>query len=128
MRAAGLPRRLLTPITPGAKRSVVVLFVLTLALSGANLFWTSNQVGHVSGVVRTQDAEVRKLGTTVLASCAFARDVGSAPAPAGKPSKLGISLIADSRQQWRELGCPGHLPPPTPAFAQWARFYHLPAT
>lgn len=43
MRAA-LARRLLTPITPGAKRSVVILFVLMLLLAGTNLLFTVHQV------------------------------------------------------------------------------------
>lgn len=48
MRAARLAKWL-TPITPGARRSVVTLFALTLALAGANLLFTTWQVtstGH----------------------------------------------------------------------------------
>lgn len=44
MRAAALARQLLTPITPGAKRSVVILFVLMLLLAGTNLLFTVHQV------------------------------------------------------------------------------------
>lgn len=100
-------------MTPGARHAVVALFTLMMAIGGANLFWTSHQVSN--------------LRTAVLASCAFAADLGSVPIPpAPKPSKLGISLVADSRQQWRKLGCPGHLPPPQPVFARWARIYGLP--
>ena len=107
--------RLLTPITPGAKHAAVFLFALTLALAAANLFFTAS--------------EVSRLRAAVLSECAFAADLGSVPVPAvPKPSKLGISLIADSRQQWRKLGCPGHLPPPQPSFAHWARYYRLPAS
>lgn len=39
-------------MTPGARRAVVVLFVLSFALAAANLFWTSHEVGAVSGAVR----------------------------------------------------------------------------
>ena len=39
-----LRRAFYAPITPGALRSVVFLFVLTTALSAANLFWTSAEV------------------------------------------------------------------------------------
>lgn len=102
-------------ITPGAKRAVAVLFVLTLTLTAGNLFFTSSEVGA--------------LRSAVLASCAFASDLGSVPVPAlPRPSKLGISLVADSRAQWRKLGCPGHLPPPQPSFVHWARYYRLPAS
>ena len=41
-----LRRALYAPITPGALRSVLFLLVLTLALSGANLFWTSYVVSR----------------------------------------------------------------------------------
>jgi hypothetical protein len=123
-------------ITHGTRRAIVTLFALMTVFAVANLLYTSSQVGHVSGVVRTQDAQsgllagqVRKLETAVLASCAFAADVGTVPLPAApKPSRLGVSLIADSRLQWRELGCPGSLAPPTPSFTHWARYYGLPAT
>lgn len=99
-------------ITPGARRAVAVLAVLMLMTGAASIFFTASQVSA--------------LRAAVLASCAFAADLGSAPFPAGKVSKLGVSIVADSREQWRRLGCPGHLAPPGPGFIKWARFYHLP--
>ena len=131
-------------ITPGAKHAVTVLArafavisLVTLALAGANLFFTNTQVGHLRAVVRTQDAQaselsgqVAKLQRAVLSSCAFNADLGGAPivtGPGGKASELGVSIVADSRAQWRQLGCPGHLPPPQPSFTRWARYYHLDA-
>lgn len=39
-------RALYAPITPGAARSVVALFALTVVLSGANLLFTSYQVNR----------------------------------------------------------------------------------
>ena len=102
---------------PGSRRAVTMLVALFVLLEGANLFFTSSQVST--------------LRAAVLASCAFAADLGSAPvapSPAVKPSKLGVTIVADSRQQWRKLGCPGQLAPPAPSFAKWARYYHLPDT
>ena len=102
-------------ISRGARRAVVMLFVLTLAVGAASLFFTASEVG--------------KLRAAVLSECAFAADVGSAPvavAPGGKASELGVSIVADSRAQWRKLGCPGHLAPPQPSFSRWARYYRLP--
>jgi hypothetical protein len=92
----------------------VLLVVLT---GGLNLLWTSR--------------EVHGLRTAVLASCAFAADLGGAPVttqPGIRPSRLGISIVADSRAQWHHLGCPGRLAPPAPSFVKWARFYHLEAS
>lgn len=102
-------------MTHGARRAIVILFALMVLLAAANLFFTAS--------------EVHGLRAAVLASCAFAADLGGAPvvtAPGGKASRLGVSIVADSRAQWRHLGCPGHLAPAAPSFARWARFYHLP--
>lgn len=129
-------------ITPGAKRAFTVLArafavisVAVLAVGAANLFFTSTEVGHLRAVIRVQDAQARelagqvaKLQRAVLSSCAFNADLGSAPIviqPGGKASELGVSIVADSRAQWRQLGCPGRLPPPQPSFTRWARYYHL---
>jgi len=95
-------------------RAVVVLFVLAVLPGAFGWFWWVHEVSQVR--------------SAVLASCAFAADVGSAPivvAPGGKAPELGVSIVADSRAQWRRLGCPGRLAPPQPSFAKWARYYHL---
>ncbi len=100
-------------MTHGARRAVAVLAVLMLTLGAGDLFFTAS--------------EVKSLRAAVLASCAFAADLGGAPFPAApRPSKLGVTIVADSRAQWRHLGCPGKLAPPAPSFVTWARFYHLP--
>lgn len=131
-------------ITPGAKHAVtvltrafVVISVAVLAIGAANLFFTSTEVGHLRGVIRVQDAQARemagqvaKLQRAVLSSCAFAADVGSLPVtvpPGAKASELGVSIVADSRSQWRQNGCPGHLAPPQPSFVRWAHYFHLDA-
>ena len=111
-----LLRRLLTPITPGALRAIAVMFVLMVALAAFNLLFTAREVDQLRAAVQSE--------------CAFAADVGNAPVTGpnvSRPSKLGVSLVADSRAQFRRLGCPGHLPLPQSAFVRWARFYHLPA-
>lgn len=48
--------RLLTPITPGAKRAVVTLFVLSLMLNGANLLWTAHEVHSATAAQHAQAA------------------------------------------------------------------------
>lgn len=44
MRAPELARRLLTPITPGAARAVVMLFVLSFLLAAASMLFTVYEV------------------------------------------------------------------------------------
>jgi hypothetical protein len=99
------------------RRAVVFLFAVALILAAASLLFTSREVGS--------------LRKAVLAQCKFDRDVGSVPVSVNPAthaaSKLGVSLIADARQGWHGLGCPGVLPPPQPSFVRWARHYHLPA-
>ena len=99
-------------MSKGLGRSVVALFVVALALGGAALFAVNTQVG--------------KLQAQQQAACGFAHDLGSVPiASSPKPSRLGVSLVTDSRAQWRALHCPGTLPVP-PGLARWAAYYHLP--
>jgi len=99
------------------------LALLCLLLSGAALLLAV----HYDNVQQAAgQREVARLQTAVLASCAFAADLGTVPLPPEpKPSKLGVQLVADSRAQWRKLGCPGSLPVPS-GFARWAAYYHLP--
>jgi hypothetical protein len=103
-------------MTPGARRAVVYLFALSLLLGGLNLLFTAREVNQLRAATRS--------------ACQFAADLAGAPvvaSPAGKASRLGVSIVSDSRQQWRGLGCPGRLAPPAPSFVKWARYYHLPS-
>ena len=104
------------PMSRGARRAVVVLFLLTAALAGGNLLFTAQQVSSV----RMQQ----------IAACAFDSDLGTAPVvvvpPATKAGILGVKIISDARVAWHGLGCPGELPAPGPGFVRWATFYHLP--
>jgi hypothetical protein len=96
--------------------AVVVLFVFCAAGIVGNLLFTAGEVGQLRGAVQSE--------------CAFAADVSSAPVVtagvSARPSKLGVSIVADSRAQFRRLGCPGRLAPPQPSFTRWARYYGLP--
>lgn len=67
----------------------------------------------------------------LAASCDFYRDLAAAPlpTPGGKlpnPSELGVKIVLDARSSWHGQGCPGSLPPPSPALRHWVAFYHLP--
>jgi hypothetical protein len=63
------------------------------------------------------------------ASCRFWRTLAPLPVTiaqqTGRPSSLGISIIAESRAAYAGQDC-GKLPPADPSFAKWAKFYHLP--
>lgn len=68
-------------------------------------------------------------GARLRASCEFWRTLAPLPVTiaqqTGKPSRLGVSIIAESREAYEGQGC-GKPPPADPAFARWARYYHLP--
>lgn len=102
------------PPLPGhTARAIVVLFAI--AAGGGLGFGIINQ--------HQQAQEITKLNDDVLSSCQFAADLGSAPLAIlarGRPSELSVSLIADSRHQWRALQCPGRQPPADRSFRRWA--------
>lgn len=110
-------RRPFRPITPGALRAAVFLFVLSLALAALNFLWTANEVNLAAARARAQ--------------CQFDADLGGVPLTlpkgASAPSRFGVTIISDARQAFRQAGCTGRLPPPDPVFTRWAKFYKLPA-
>lgn len=62
------------------------------------------------------------------ASCSLYRDLSVLPVkpipPVKRPSKLGITIVVDSRIAY--IGeCSHDIPAPDPSLVFWARFYHL---
>jgi hypothetical protein len=116
--------------------ALCVLFVVMIAIGGANLLFTSNQVHAVraQNVQIEQNARSLAVANAVLrkqitADCGFDRDLSGLPLtnlPNGHPSELGVKIISDSRGAWAGHGCPGHLPPPDPTYVRGAKFYSLP--
>jgi hypothetical protein len=61
------------------------------------------------------------------ASCGFWRSLASLPvasAPNGRPSRLGITIVAGGRAAYAGQGC-GKLPPADPSVTRWAPFYKI---
>ena len=113
---AGWLRLPFRPISRGAARAVVFLFVLSLVIGALNFAWTSRVVNAANGRVQ--------------ALCRFDADLGTVPltVPKGaRAPRFGVLIISDARTAWRRTGCPGRLGPPDPSFVKWARYYHLPA-
>ena len=63
-------------------------------------------------------------------ACDFFRDLSGLPVtvPPGEkvPSRLGVSLISDSRKSWTTFNCPGSLGKPDPSLVKWAGYYNIP--
>lgn len=112
-------------MTRGALHATLFLFVFTLVLFAANILFTAHEVNSIR-------ANTTHIGMAVQAQCHFNSDLAGLPLAVnpktGKAALLGVKIIADARLAWRVLGCPGTLPPPSPSFAKWARYYHQPAT
>lgn len=110
-------------MTRGARHAFLVLAVALLAVMAASPVFT---VVYANSTAAAQDKTIAQLRAQQLAACGFARDLGGVPLPdKPRPSKLGVSLVVDSRAQWRTLHCPGTLPVP-PGLARWAKVYGLP--
>lgn len=56
-----------TPVTPGAKRAVVMLFVLSLMLNAANLLWTAHEVNSAAAAQRREQVTAQRAGQAVAA-------------------------------------------------------------
>lgn len=136
-------------ITPGAREathrlrlalawSLVVLFAFTIAIGAANLLFTNSQVHKV----RAADARIQQnsmgliraeaaLQQQIRAGCGFYADLAGLPVTNGlngRPSEVLTKIISDSRVAWHQKGCTGSLVPPSPAFIQAAKLYHLPVS
>jgi len=97
---------LLTPITPGARRAVVFLFLLTLALAGANLLWTAHETAaddtHWHQAIVTDDHKF----------CAVIG--GMTSLPVSRPADPARTPAQERQFEWyerfvslgRSLGCP----------------------
>ena len=113
----------------------VIGFVLLAAMGVvAVLFVTSIQQRHEIGQLITQSAREQQQLTTVTqllhaGNCTFDRDLASAPVsinPAtGKPSTLGVSIVADAHNAYVDIHCDGSLPP-NPSLQHWAAIFHIP--
>lgn len=101
--------------------------IVLLVVAGVffSITYANRTAGKQDATITQLQAQQAQLQSQQQAACAFAADVGSVPLPdAPRPTKLGVSLVVDSRAQWRKLHCPGTLPVP-PGLAKWAAYYHL---
>jgi hypothetical protein len=92
----------------------VVLMTAALLLVG----------GVVTVVIMLVDANTR-----IESTCAFMRDVGSAPlasnGPGHAPTRLGVTIVADSHNAYLGLGCSPAIAPDA-TLRHWAARYGIP--
>ena len=107
------------PMTLGARRGLLYLLVLVLAVIGGAYALSASAVTELHAEIRTQ--------------CAADQDIGNLAhghlmvnPQTGKPPKILVAFIGHSRAAFYGLQCPGTLRPPTPVFVRWAREYGIP--
>jgi hypothetical protein len=103
---------------------LLAAFLFVLVTVGFNVYLT---LDRTDAATRAATVALARAG----AACSFYRDLAGSPvtiaAGTGKPSELGVAIIAHSREAYRGSGCAGTLPPPSATFAKWAPYYHLSA-
>jgi hypothetical protein len=72
---------------PRRARSAVALFVISVALAAANLFWTAHEVNSVRAQFAATDQVARKAGAAVEHKlCTSFGRLGALKPPAGNPA------------------------------------------
>ena len=84
---------------------------------------------HQSDQIAQQQQQIARQQNEITVACGFFTDLASlpvTPAPTVKrPTRLGVSIVADSRATAKAFGCPV-IPPPTDSLRKWAAYYHIP--
>lgn len=121
-------------LSPKLRKGIVALFSLAAAIAVAALVGVVVQSGSYqtanARTVRKLNHTVNKLSREVKSQCRFDGDLAGLPLTVNPAthtaSELGVKIVSDSRVAWHQAGCPGRLAAPSPSFARWARYYHLP--
>lgn len=110
----GLSSRLIWTIIIGQGVLLVTLAVISSLLGIAQLNEHSRVDGDVIHVVSSQ--------------CQFYESLASAQLSAKTNSRIAVQLVEGSRRSVHGLGCPGKLPPPSPALLELGRKWGVPIT
>jgi hypothetical protein len=114
----------------GALRLTVLVVVLFLV----DFFWSSHTATVAAdGQAKAQRAAIAAEDKAISAGCSFWQPLVSLPvtivAPANKPSKVGVQILAGARIGYVGQCHPPEWPPMSPAdpsLVKWAKIYHIP--
>ncbi len=128
-------------IPQGPTRGAILLFTIAIVATillvvggAAAAIYTATRHTDVAknqlqSLIDNQHALIVKQQKELHASCDFWGTLTSIPItvtpPATKPSRLGVSIITQSRIAYKGQGC-GALPPVDASVRKWAAYYHLP--
>ena len=116
----------LFPMTRGARYSVVFLFLLSVALAAANLFWTAHEVNSTISASQKATAAVAEARATADAQAALCRAANAARAEQvdlwtfiihlSKPPKAAAQrhVLAEFEHHLRVIFAPRPCPTPRP--------------
>lgn len=121
-------------------RDAVYLAALVVVLFGISIFWSSHTAttaaqGRAQIEQKAIVANQRLISAqekAISAACDFWYPLTSLPvtvnAATGKPTPLGVQIIAGARESYAgQCAGAGHpqMPPPDPTLVKWAAYYHL---
>jgi len=79
-------------------------------------------------VILHQSDQISQARNQLVAGCRFFADLASLPVtpvpPVKRPTRLGVSIVVDSRIAAVGLGC-SNIPPPSASLKKWAGYYHI---
>lgn len=119
-----------------AMRVALAIVAVVLLVSGGTAYaiissqhHADTSTGQVEALLAQQQALIAQQETELHASCKFWEALAGIdvqpPPPTPKPSKLGVSIVADSRIAFLGQSC-GQIPDASASLVKWAAYYHLP--
>lgn len=116
----------------GALAFVVVILLVAVGTAYAIIssqHHADTSTSQVKDLLARQQALIAQQQSELHASCKFWEALAGIdvqpPPPTPKPSKLGVSIVADSRIAFLGQSC-GQIPDASPSLEKWAAYYHLP--
>jgi len=112
-----------------AMRVALAIVVVVLLVSGGTAYAIVSSQHHADTAKNQLQAIIAQQQAELHASCKFWKVLASAdvqpPPPAPKPSRLGVTIVADSRIAFLGQSC-GQIPDASASLVKWAAYYHLP--
>lgn len=107
---AGVRRVLAAPITSGARRAVLTLFVVTLALAGANLLFTAHEANSVRHQFAAAAAQATRQGQIVERKLcvSFGRLASLRPPPGNPADNPSRAYLQEQHTILDEIGADIH--------------------
>lgn len=112
-----------------AMRVALAIVAVVFLVTGGTAYSIISSQHHTDSETSQLKAIVLQQQSELHASCKFWKALAGIdvqpPPPAAKPSRLGVSIAADSRIAFLGQSC-GQIPDASSSLIRWAAYYHLP--